>query len=273
MSLEDHLGDIVGKGRRHAGISAADAAAAAGLTVAELEALEESGTTSKPLGYARLGGLIGLDAAKLEDIAGGWEPQTVDLARWRRLRWISTAGGGWPVNSYLVWDEVTRDAALFDTGYEADEAFRLIDENALQLRYLFITHGHSDHVAALPQIQGRFPNVRIRSSDRSAPPDQRNRPDDSIQLGSLQITNRDTPGHADDGVTYVIGAWPDDAPHVAVVGDAIFAGSMGRAVGNTPLARRKVQEQILSLPEATLICPGHGPLTTVAEEKAHNPFF
>jgi len=74
-------------------------------------------------------------------------------------------------------------------------------------------------------------------------------------------------------VTYVVGNWQEDAPHVAVVGDAIFAGSMGNGNDSWELARRKVKEQILSLPAETLLCPGHGPLTTVAEEQKHNPFF
>jgi hydroxyacylglutathione hydrolase len=62
-------------------------------------------------------------------------------------------------------------------------------------------------------------------------------------------------------------------PEIAIVGDAIFAGSMGGAPTAGELARRKVLEEILSLPDATLIAPGHGPLTTVGEEKANNPFF
>jgi glyoxylase-like metal-dependent hydrolase (beta-lactamase superfamily II) len=60
---------------------------------------------------------------------------------------------------------------------------------------------------------------------------------------------------------------------VAIVGDAIFAGSMGGAASAGAMARQKIREQILSLPPDTLICPGHGPLTTVGEEKAGNPFF
>ena len=103
--------------------------------------------------------------------------------------------------------------------------------------------------------------------------DQRNRKNDFIHLGSLRITNRDTPGHAEEGTTYVIGTWPEDAPHAAVVGDAIFAGSIGRGNQSWDLAKDKVREQIFSLPAATLICPGHGPMTTVSEEKENNPFF
>ena len=115
--------------------------------------------------------------------------------------------------------------------------------------------------------------MHLHTDARGTPPQHRNRRNDFIMLGSLRITNRETPGHAEDGVTYIVGNWPEDAPHVAMVGDAIFAGSIGRGNQSWDLARQKVREQIFTLPAETLICPGHGPLTTVAEEKAHNPFF
>jgi len=94
-----------------------------------------------------------------------------------------------------------------------------------------------------------------------------------VHLGNLRITNRDTPGHAEDGVIYVIGNWPDDAPHVAIIGDTIFAGSLASGFVSTAMLKQSVREKIFSLPPETLLCPGHGPLTTVAEEKAFNPFF
>jgi glyoxylase-like metal-dependent hydrolase (beta-lactamase superfamily II) len=115
--------------------------------------------------------------------------------------------------------------------------------------------------------------VRLHSGSPAAPLEQRNRPNDFIHLGSLRISHRATPGHAEDGTTYLIGSWPENAPAVAIVGDAIFAGSMGRGNPSWELARQKVREQILSLPEKTLICPGHGPLTSVGQEKENNPFF
>jgi len=255
------------------GVTAEEAARAAGLSAAELAGLEETGqTTSKP-NYAALAPLVGLQAGKLETIANGWVPSEMDLGTWRELRCITTTSGSMGVNCYLVWDEVSKEAALFDTGWDAQPMLRLLADNELQLRHIFITHGHQDHVAALGAVREKFPKVRLHASAKSAPVDQRNRVNDFIHLGSLRITNRDTPGHAEDGVTYIIGTWPDDAPHVAIVGDAIFAGSIGRGNQSWELARQKVREQIFSLPAETLICPGHGPLTTVGEEKAHNPFF
>ena len=273
MNLEDHLGDIICKARTAANVSAEDAAAAAGLTVNELSALEDTGKSARRPNFRSLAAKVGLHGGKLEGIANGWLPQNRDLGLWRELRTITTAGTGFKVNCYLVWDEVTREAALFDTGFDAQPIFDLIEQDKLQLKHLFITHTHADHIAALEPIRSRLPKVKLHSSAKTAPVDQRNRANDFIHLGSLRITNRDTPGHAEDGVTYVVGNWPEDAPSVAVVGDAIFAGSMGGAKQLADLAKQKIRDQIFSLPPETLICPGHGPVTTVGEEKAHNPFF
>jgi hydroxyacylglutathione hydrolase len=273
MNLEDHLGDVIRKGRVMSNVSVEAAAVAAGLTPAELSALEESGQIAKRPNFIALASLIGLSAPKLEGVANGWRPAEKDLSLWCELRVITTSAQGLTVNCYLIWDEVSREAAIFDTGWEAQPILKLIEENQLTLRHLFITHTHEDHIAALGGIREKFSKVRLHSSSKNAPVDQRNRANDFIHLGSLRITNRPTPGHAEEGTTYVIGTWPEDAPHVAIVGDAIFAGSIGTGNQSWELARQKVREQIFSLPAETLICPGHGPLTTVAEEKAHNPFF
>ena len=273
MNLEDHLGDIIRKARDMSKVSLEAAARASGLTEAELAALEESGQTTRIPSLAPLAALLGLHAAKLQRIANGWFPADKDLSPWRELRPITTTAQGITVNCYLIWDEVSREAALFDTGWDAEPILKLLTDNQLQLRHLFITHTHEDHIAALGAIRQQLPKVRIHSSSKNAPVDQRNRANDFIHLGSLRLTNRATPGHAEDGTTYVVGTWAEDAPHVAIVGDAIFAGSIGRGNQSWDLARQKVREQIFSLPPETLICPGHGPLTTVAEETEHNPFF
>ena len=273
MNLEDHVGDIIRKARGMSNISAGAAAKAAGTTEEELALLEETGEVRGNPNLKAVAELTGLHPAKLEAIAKNWLPSAKDLSLWHELRCITTTSGGMAVNCYLAWDEVSREAALFDTGWEAGPISELIAENQLQLRHVFITHSHSDHVAALEEVRRQYSKARLHSSSRHAPVDQRNRANDFIHLGSLRITNRDTPGHAEDGTTYVVGTWPEDAPHVAIVGDAIFAGSIGRGNQSWDLARQKVREQILTLPPETLLCPGHGPLTTVAEEKAHNPFF
>lgn len=276
MGLEDHAGDILRKSRAHAKISEEAAAAAAALALGIFQAWEQTGrlpVSSREPNYARLAALLQIDGAKFQGIVEGWTPAPADLAVWRELRVIETEAQGIRVNCYLVWDEVTREGALFDTGWDATQVFAILEENAVELRHLFLTHTHEDHLAALGQLREKFPKLKLHSNSRSAPPDQRNRSNDFLHLGSLRITNRDTPGHAEDGVSYIVGGFPDDAPCVVVVGDALFAGSMGSAVEAPALAKEKIRQQLFTLPPATLICPGHGPLTTVAEEKAHNPFF
>jgi hydroxyacylglutathione hydrolase len=273
MNLEDHLGDIIRKGRTMSNVTAPEAARAAGLTEAELAALEDSGQFSTRPNFIALAAAIGLNDAKLERIANGWLPRAKDFSQWREFRMFTSAGDGMTVNCYLIWDAVTRAAALFDTGFDAKVILATIAAERLQLRYIFITHSHYDHVHALGAVRAAQPEASLRSSSKNAPANQRNQLGEVVSVGGLQITHRDTPGHAADGVTYLIRNWPNSAPEVAIVGDAIFAASMGRGNDSWDLARQKVREQILTLPPETLLCPGHGPLTTVAEEQANNPFF
>lgn len=255
------------------GVSLAAAATVAGLGEPELTAFEQTGLPPKAIRYEPLGQALGLAPQKLQAIVAGWEPQERDLSVWRGLRVFTTADERLSVNCFLVWDETTREAALFDTGLDAQPVQAWLTENKLQLCHIFITHTHWDHVEAMPKIRAAWPQVRLHSNYKNAPIAQRNVPGEVVQLGGLRIAYRDTPGHAEDGVTYLINGWPGEAPCVAVVGDAIFAGSMGNGNGQWDLAWQKVREQILSLPTETLICPGHGPVTTVGEERSHNPFF
>jgi glyoxylase-like metal-dependent hydrolase (beta-lactamase superfamily II) len=262
MNLEDHLGDILAKARAIRGVSAASVAAAAGVSTVELAALEASGIPPRTLNYPAFAKALGVDAGKLEAIARGWLPQPVDLGRWRQLQPLATTQDGLAVNCYLVWDAATRTAGLFDTGWDAAPALAVLAAHQLRLTHLFITHGHDDHVAGLPAIRRACPAAQVVGATAAG---------QAFALGSLRVTGRPTPGHAADGVTWVVSGWPDGAPQVAVVGDALFAGSIGRGFQSWPRSQRSVREQIFTLPADTLVCPGHGPLTTVAEERAYNP--
>lgn len=272
MPLEDHIGDICRKARLQTNTEMSDCAAIAGLSQDELSAWETDGVSGREINVEALAELVGLSPVKALAIAGGWKPGGVDMSRWRELRMITTKEG-FEVNSFVVWDSVTRQAALFDTGWFADEIFRLADKEKLNVEHLFITHMHGDHVAALGDVRGRWPEIQLHTNNSGAPERNRVTHGQTVSVGGLKVAVRLTPGHADDGVTYVLEGWANTAPPVAVVGDAIFAGSMGKDFSTPELAQSKVREEILSLPADTLICPGHGPLTTVGEETANNPFF
>ena len=264
MPLEDHLGDLLAKARAMTDLTLETAARAVGLPAARYAEIESTGQIPGSLDLAPLARMIELDPAKLQAIADGWVPAARDLARWPHLHQIVTEREGTSVNCYLVWDEATRAAALFDTGWNTVEVRRLVAAHGLRLETLFITHAHTDHVAALDEVVRHFPGVRVRRKLADG---------DGTAVGNLRVRVRATPGHASEGLTWIVDGWPGGAPAVAVVGDAIFAGSIGRGFQSWLLARAGVREQIFTLPPETLLCPGHGPVTTVAEELAHNPFF
>jgi len=271
MPLEDHAGDILAKARKAAGMPVERAAALAGRSPAELEAFEESGV-GDPACWLPLASSLSLDPVKYSRVAQGWVPSGIELSAWRELRQVTTTQK-YPVHCYLVWDEATREAALFDTGWDASPALEIMEREGLTLLHLFLTHTHQDHIAGLRMVRERHPGARLHSSSKSAPVAQRNKPQDFIQVGNLRVSNRETPGHSEDSVAYLVGNFPDDQPGVAIVGDAIFAGSVGTGFQSPELGLQSVRQQILSLPGETLLCPGHGPVTTVGLERGNNPFF
>ena len=93
---------------------------------------------------------------------------------------------------------------------------------------------------------------------------------ESWESGGLKIEPRSTWGHSKGGITYVVSGL--EKP-VAIVGDALFASSMGGSMVSFSDALATNRKEIFTLPDPTVLCPGHGPLTTVGEEKAHNPFY
>jgi hydroxyacylglutathione hydrolase len=264
MHLEDHLGDIIRKARTAARVSASKAAQALRLPPAELEALEQTGQAPAQADLRALALLVGLHPRKLEEFARGWRPPEIRLARWRELRQISTVQGGNLVNCFLAWDPRSRQAALFDTGWDAAPVRALLEKHRLVLEHLCVTHAHQDHIAALATLENLFPGLAVHRATGQA--------EAEFACGSLRLSLRPVPGHAHDGAAWIISGWPDQVPAVACVGDTLFAGSMAKGFISTTQLRASVRRELLSLPPETLLCPGHGPVTTVGEERAHNPF-
>ncbi len=140
----------------------------------------------------------------------------------------------------------------------------------LKIESIFITHSHADHIADLRKLEtATAAGVFIGENERFHGP-QQFAPGRIFTLGGLKIETRQTSGHARGGITYVITGL---ARRLAVVGDALFAASMGGGAVSFEEALRTNRKEIFSLPDDTVICPGHGPLTTVGEQKKHNPFY
>lgn len=175
------------------------------------------------------------------------------------------------VNAYLVWDPGSREAVIFDSGADATPLLNLVRKHRLEVRGILLTHAHGDHVAALGRLREEFPSVVpvIHGQERLTGADAF-REGSKWRFGALRVEARLTPGHSPGGTTFVVRGL---GRPVAVVGDALFAQSIGGVRGDWEVALAAIRQNILQLPAETVLCPGHGPMTTVAEERRHNPFF
>ena len=267
IPLEDNATDIIGKAQRGLGISDSELAKKAGVDAQTVRKLRDGDLDETAL--LEVAPVLGLDRRALREIARGeWHPKKIESLE--GLAQFTTDYNGMAVNAYLIWDPATRVAAALDTGADSKEMLRAAKRHKLNVQMILLTHAHPDHVADLPALReetGADVFTPAREPLPGAEPIEEGK---KFRLGNLQIDTRLTWGHSPGGMTYVVTGL---ARPIAVVGDSLFAGSMGGGNVSYRDALQNNLEKILTLPDETIICPGHGPTTTVAEEKQHNPFF
>ncbi len=191
-------------------------------------------------------------------------------------------------NSYLLTDEVTREAALFDPGMESEPVADVLARERLTVTAIINTHGHFDHVfgnayfkakTGAPLLMHRADLDLVRRLEEqslyfgfratpSPPPDRFLEEGDEVRVGGIRLRVLHTPGHSPGGICLVTDG-------TAFVGDTLFAGSIGRTDlpgGSAETLLTSIREKLLTLPDDTVIYPGHGPATTIGHERRHNPF-
>ncbi|NLT71906.1 MAG: MBL fold metallo-hydrolase [Verrucomicrobiaceae bacterium] len=197
-----------------------------------------------------------------------WRPRSVTLDG---LESFSTAYRDMRVNAHLVWDPASSVAAVFDTGTDSGLMTDRAAALGLRIESIFLTHTHSDHIADFDRLRTAAPEAIARANRAEPWPGTRPFSEgETFSIGSLTVRPLTTSGHSKGGTTYFIEGL---ARPLAIVGDALFAGSMGGGIVSFADAWKNNREKILTLPEDTVLAPGHGPLTTVGEEKQNNPFF
>jgi hydroxyacylglutathione hydrolase len=267
IPLEDNVGDIIGKAQRGLGISDSELAKKAGVDLQTIRKLLEGDFDEAALlGVAPV---LDLAADPLCELAKGeWRPEKINERD--GFAQFNTRFHDMTVNAYLVWDPASRAAAVFDTGADCSEMVRFASRHKLNVQLILLTHAHPDHVADLPRLReetGADVLGPAREPVSGAEPIDEGK---HFHLGNLEINTRLTWGHSQGGMTYVVTGL---ARPIAIVGDSLFAGSMGGGNVSYQDALQNNLQKILTLPNETIICPGHGPMTTVGEEKKHNPFF
>lgn len=267
IPLEDNFADIIGKAQRGLRISDTELAERARVNSQTVRKLREG--EFDELALLRIAPVLGLAARALSELAtGGWQPKAVPAVN--GLAAFHTRYHDMAVNSYLVWDAKSKEAAAFDTGGDCSDMLATAAKENLKIKFILLTHGHADHIAALAQLKMKT-NAPVFASEREevsgAEPIEEGR---AFRIGKIDIDTRLTWGHSRGGLTFIVNGLNRK---VAIVGDSLFAGSMGGGNVSYEEALRNNLEKILTLPEETIVCPGHGPMTTVGEEKIHNPFF
>jgi len=191
-------------------------------------------------------------------------------------------------NCYLFFCPKSRECAIIDPGAEAERIFPLITSLELKPIIILSTHGHVDHTGANVEIKERYKvPIAMHSADlpfleeslqlefglllgaRPTPrPDRLLSDGDRIKIGQLDLQVVHTPGHSPGSVCFY-------TPGLLFSGDTLFCGGVGRTDlpgGSWKDLAASLRSRILTYPEETLVLPGHGPQTTIGEEKETNPF-
>jgi len=208
----------------------------------------------------------------------------------KALRVVRLVVGPMAVNCYVLYDRVGGEAVVVDPGGDVPRILQTVRRLNVELRGIYLTHAHIDHAAAAadlsaaagvvvkahPAAQELLQVLPVQAQlfglDRPRVPENVNALTDGqeIAVGSGGLVVRFTPGHSPDGVCFL-----DEAGRQAWVGDLIFRGSVGRTDlpgGSTETLMASIRRVVLGLGDDWRLYPGHGPETTVGEERRSNPF-
>src|ERR1700731_1686791 len=193
-------------------------------------------------------------------------------------------------NCSIIGDETTHEAMVIDPGDDIDDIVGVLRENNLQVKQIVITHAHIDHVggamklraqtgapillnqndyALLKMLDGQATWIAVAAPGEVAI-EASIADGESLRTGSLTANVLHTPGHTEGSVCLYF-----PAEKLLIAGDTLFAGSIGRTDlpgGSMQKIMQSLHGTVLTLPDETVVVPGHGPLTTIGEERENNPF-
>jgi hydroxyacylglutathione hydrolase len=193
-------------------------------------------------------------------------------------------------NCSVIGDEQTREAMVIDPGDQIEDILAIVRKHRLTVKQIVVTHAHIDHVGGAMKLKAATgAPILLNQSDRmllkmlavqaawigvrspeSVKIDDELKDADVVRAGALAGTVMHTPGHTEGSVCLYF-----PAEQKLIAGDTLFAGSIGRTDlpgGSFKKIMRSLHDRVLALPDETIVVPGHGPLTTIGEERQSNPF-
>ena len=193
-------------------------------------------------------------------------------------------------NCSIIGDETTHEAMVIDPGDDIDDIVAIIDEHKLQVKQIVITHAHIDHVGGAMKLRAKTgAPILLNQNDYALlkmldiqaswlgmkPPgaveiEAALSHDETLQAGNLKASVLHTPGHTEGSVCLYF-----PAEKMLIAGDTLFQRSIGRTDlpgGSFEKIIRSLHDRVLTLPDETKVIPGHGPSTTIGEEREENPF-
>lgn len=266
IPLEDAFSDIMSKVVRGTNLTPGIIGVLADLPEAKVRAVLDGELDE--CAVRAMAPVLGLDTAALLRIARDEYP--VPTTKVEGLMQFNTDFDDMTVNHYVVWSRGA--AAMFDTGANADAALAFIAERGLKLEKVFLTHTHPDHLMDLEKVVKAHARATVHvGAFEPCEGAERFPAGEQFTLGGLTISTAKIRGHSPGATVYTIDGLAGNV--VAIVGDTLFAGSMGGPLISYDSALDGARKVIFTMNEATVLCPGHGPMTNVAVEKANNPFF
>ncbi len=273
IPLEDDPADVLRKAQRGVRLNAADLGHRTGIDPTAIIAWTAGDGVPTEDQARALAGVLRLDPGKFADAAARrWYPGAEVPPDVRHH-----PHDPHPSNGYLFFLRDGKTAALVDPAGYPQTLLDAVNEGPYALRYILITHKHADHCDATADVAKAFPKAEIvmHRADVAAIGDLARRAipvidGDELPFGEdAAIRMLHTPGHTDGSACFLF--------HSTVFsGDTLFAGSVGGIFADVSTYDdliASVRSKLFALDDATVVMPGHGPPTTIGEEKAHNPFF
>ncbi len=278
LVLEDEFGDVIAKARSGLGLRVEDVSARTGISIKQLTRFESYRAEPSDEQIAALAEALSLREGPLRDLARKeWQPAPIALAwdGWEAQSMTLRHITGFSSNTHLIWRVAGGEALVVDPGFEPRTIKKAIADLGLAPRYVAVTHGHQDHVGAARELAGQYGvPALIGAEDLPLVSGGERRAlttvadGERFAVGDAEFRAFAAPGHTEGGRCYAL----DGA---CCVGDTLFAASIGRTFGGPkdyPIHLATVRGRILGQAPETRLFPGHGPNTSVAQERDHNPF-